>query len=296
VDAAFQRARQFLQREDDLASVQEGLALLHRQVELHPHDPRAWFELAQAYDGLGRQEEAIGPYRRTLELGPEGLPEEDRPRLFLQMGSTLRNLGRYRDSRQILQEGLERFPDFTALRAFLALTEHSAGRFSEASRLWASCLYPQDDSLHDYRRALSWYCQHLDSFPAAPSREGLLHHLEIYVSDLSRSLEFWGWLLDRLGYEVFQDWPGGRSFRLGDTYLVFAQASFLEPPYHRKRVGLNHLAFHARSREALDALARDLQARGTALLYGDRFRTAGRPYAIYFEDPDRIKVEIVAPE
>ena len=32
----------------------------------------------------------------------------------------------------------------------------------------------------------------------------MLHHVEIYVSNLSKSVEFWGWLLPELGYEQYQ--------------------------------------------------------------------------------------------
>ena len=56
------------------------------------------------------------------------------------------------------------------------------------------------------------------------SQAGLLHHVEIYCADLKVKTDFWGWFLGLLGYSVYQDWPGGRSYRLGPTYLVFVQA------------------------------------------------------------------------
>jgi catechol 2,3-dioxygenase-like lactoylglutathione lyase family enzyme len=128
----------------------------------------------------------------------------------------------------------------------------------------------------------------------------LLHHVEMYVSDLRRSADFWGWLLEELGYEPFQKWENGVSWRCGETYLVFVQAEerFLDIPYHRCRVGLNHLAFYARSREQVDVLTEELRRRGVTILYEDRHPHAGGSdhYAVYFEDPDRIKVEVVAPE
>ncbi|RMG15260.1 MAG: hypothetical protein D6731_08725 [Planctomycetota bacterium] len=131
------------------------------------------------------------------------------------------------------------------------------------------------------------------------TQAGLLHHLELYVSDLPRSLEFWSWFLLRLGYEPYQEWEGGRSFRLGPTYLVFVQTppEHLAPPYHRRRTGLNHLAFHAASRAEVDRLTEELRRRGVPILYPDRHPHAGGPdhYAAFFEDPDRIKVELVAP-
>jgi catechol 2,3-dioxygenase-like lactoylglutathione lyase family enzyme len=127
---------------------------------------------------------------------------------------------------------------------------------------------------------------------------GLLYHLEIYVSNLAKSKEFWSWLLEELGYRSFQKWDKGESWKLGDTYLVFVQAEerFLEPPYHRCRVGLNHLAFHADSRQHVDHLTKRLRERGVSILYPGQHPFAGGEdhYAVYFEDPDRIKVELVA--
>lgn len=74
----------------------------------------------------------------------------------------------------------------------------------------------------------------------------MLHHLEIYVADLDRSTAFWLPLLERLGWTAYQSWPGGRSWRLGPTYLVFVQVSDDPgPAYDRRRVGLNHVALHA---------------------------------------------------
>ena len=134
---------------------------------------------------------------------------------------------------------------------------------------------------------------------SANDRAGLVHHIEIYVSDLTRSTEFWGWLLEALSYEFYQEWDLGRSWKLGDTYLVFVQTEerFQDPPYHRCRTGLNHLAFHALSRTHVDEVTQELKARGIPILYSDRHPYAGGEdyYAVFFEDPDRMKVELVAP-
>lgn len=129
---------------------------------------------------------------------------------------------------------------------------------------------------------------------------GLIHHVEINVADLKRSIRFWGWLLEKMGYQVFQSWKDGQSWRLGETYLVFVQTDerFLDEPYHRRRTGLNHLAFHADSKAEVDSWATALREREIPILYADKHPFAGGPdhYAVFFEDPDRIKVEIVATE
>ena len=86
-------------------------------------------------------------------------------------------------------------------------------------------------------------------------RTGLLHHVELWVPDLGRALASWGWLLAQLGYTRFQEFPGGISWRLGDTYVVAEQSPALTAAEHdRCRPGLNHLAFHVASRELLDEL------------------------------------------
>lgn len=136
------------------------------------------------------------------------------------------------------------------------------------------------------------------SSEASPT-PGSLHHVELYVSDLRRSSELWGWFLGMLGYSRFQQWSEGESWRLGDTYIVFVQTAeqYLDLPYHRCRTGLNHLAFHAASRAQVDEITAKLRERGVPILYEERHPYAAGPgyYALFFEDPDRIKVELVAP-
>lgn len=127
-----------------------------------------------------------------------------------------------------------------------------------------------------------------------------LHHVEINVSNLAKTVSFWGWLLNDLGYHPFQKWDGGQSWKTGSTYIVFVQTEerFLSSLYHRRQVGLNHLAFHARSRDHVDEVTAILKKKGIPILYEDRhpYAGGGNHYAVYFEDPDRIKVELVAPD
>lgn len=129
------------------------------------------------------------------------------------------------------------------------------------------------------------------------SKRGVLHHIEIYVSKLEKTIEFWGWLLSELGYVKYQEWDKGISYRLLDTYIVFVQTEdkYLDVEYHRKRTGLNHIAFHVESELVIDKLTNDLKERQVTILYNDKHPYAGGEnyYAVFFEDPDRIKVELV---
>jgi catechol 2,3-dioxygenase-like lactoylglutathione lyase family enzyme len=124
---------------------------------------------------------------------------------------------------------------------------------------------------------------------------GQIHHIELNVSDWKKSVKLWGWFLKKLGYEVAEKWDAGRSYKLGRTLIAFVQVkeehSF--PPYHRKRVGMNHLAFYAKSRKQVDEVLKELKKKKIPVLYEDRFPN-DKWYAVFFEDPDRIKVELVA--
>lgn len=127
----------------------------------------------------------------------------------------------------------------------------------------------------------------------------MMHHVELYVSSLHVSARWWGTVLTRLGWTPYQSWDAGCSWRSRDgVYLVLVQVppDALTPAYHRRRIGLNHLALRAGSPKQVDALAMDLITTGTRMLYADQYPWAGGQghYAAYLVDPDGIKVELVA--
>ncbi len=132
---------------------------------------------------------------------------------------------------------------------------------------------------------------------ASPSFAGSLHHVEVWVPHLDRAAASWGWLLGQLGYEPFQRWSDGISFRLGPTYLVFERSpAMADGPHERTRPGLNHLAFHAADRGQVDALVAAAPEHGWSLLFPERHPHAGGPdhYAAYLENVDGFEIELVA--
>ena len=126
--------------------------------------------------------------------------------------------------------------------------------------------------------------------------KGKISHIEIYVSNLERSQEFWGWVLDYLGYDLYQRWDEGVSWIKDGSYIVLVQTEerFLEGGYHRCRTGLNHIAFYCDTAAEVDELTEALKRKGAVILYPERHPHAGGEdsYSLFFEDPDRIKVEV----
>ena len=85
------------------------------------------------------------------------------------------------------------------------------------------------------------------TIPAAEPRPpvGSLHHVELWVPDLAHATAQWSWLLGQLGYAPLQDWPVGRSWRLGHTYLVIEQSPALTVPRpHQPTVDVIHISWH----------------------------------------------------
>ncbi len=126
---------------------------------------------------------------------------------------------------------------------------------------------------------------------------GTIHHVELWVPDLDRAVATFGWLLTSMGYRLFQDWPGGRSWLAGSCYVVVEQSPARTASRHdRCRPGLNHLAFHVATRQRVDELAAEARLHGWKLMFPDLHPFAGgaEHYAAYLENADGFEVELVA--
>ncbi|CAH0232404.1 hypothetical protein SRABI96_02711 [Peribacillus sp. Bi96] len=102
-----------------------------------------------------------------------------------------------------------------------------------------------------------------------------------------RTIDFGGWFWTRWAMSDF------RSGKAGEMYIVFVQTEtrFLDIPYHRGRVGLNHLVFHATSRQLVDEITRKVRNSGVTILYADKHPSPlGRVIMLYIS-----KIELAAP-
>ncbi len=131
-----------------------------------------------------------------------------------------------------------------------------------------------------------------------PSVKGQIYHVDIVASNFSESAKFYDGFLGWLGYRrIFDEKEEpGWGIRGCNVWLEQCKERFVRHGYHRKRVGLNHIAFHADSREMVDRFYNEyLLPRNIPVLYGGpkeyAYYSKGY-YSVYFEDPDRIKLEL----
>ncbi len=131
----------------------------------------------------------------------------------------------------------------------------------------------------------------------APRPAGRLHHLEVWTEDLLAAEASLGWLLQRLGFPRRESWRNGVSYGSDEFYVVLESGpDVVAGQYERRRVGVNHLAFHAGSRADVDLLTRRAASHGWSLLFPDKHPFAGgaEHYAAYLENAEGVEVELVA--
>ncbi|WP_255409977.1 tetratricopeptide repeat protein [Cryobacterium sp. N21] len=110
------------------------------------------FEMGGVYDSLGLELEAIPLYRAALEAGLEG---ERATRVFIQLASTLRNVGESAEAVSMLEAAPMSAVDEPARQAFLALALCDEGRYGDALRTALLALVP---TLESYQRSLRGVC------------------------------------------------------------------------------------------------------------------------------------------
>ena len=120
-------------------------------------------------------------------------------------------------------------------------------------------------------------------------------HVMLTTGDFPRARAFYGKLLPFLGLTPVIDAPDYYYCVGGRTALGIRPAS----PAHRGerfdqgRVGLHHLCFRARSREAVDELHAFLRESGARIVHPpEEGSWAPGYYSILFEDPEGVRLEM----
>jgi catechol 2,3-dioxygenase-like lactoylglutathione lyase family enzyme len=124
----------------------------------------------------------------------------------------------------------------------------------------------------------------------------LLSHIEINVSNYAKSIRFYDAVLLPLGWERLVCTRSFTAYCDGFLKLILSpvEEAYLEEGFHRKRIGLNHLALHVDSMEDVrDYYEHVMVPNEIPSLYQVGPDGDANYYCVLFEDPDRMKIEVV---
>lgn len=128
-------------------------------------------------------------------------------------------------------------------------------------------------------------------------RHGFINHLHLTVLDFRKSITFYTVVLGWLGYRWNSDSVDEPSWALSyqDLTLTIAlREAGNSTPHNRYAVGLHHLAFHLTSRAQVDAFHKFLLEESIPILEPPtEYDYTPGYYAVFFPDPDGIKLEVV---
>jgi glyoxylase I family protein len=131
--------------------------------------------------------------------------------------------------------------------------------------------------------------------------KGDVSHIDLTVTDAERSVAFYDRVLSFLGFLGGPN-TSGQGREVGGWMNLktgFNIALHLAKPEHaghahiRYAPGLHHLAFDADSREDVDALHEMLLDMDATILDPPGEYYEGGYYAVFFADPDGLKLELV---
>jgi glyoxylase I family protein len=125
-----------------------------------------------------------------------------------------------------------------------------------------------------------------------------VHHVDLVVSSIERSLPFYRDLPAPLGWQRIGEVEGERGetiwYLVGPGTSVGLREAQTPGEYDRYRVGLHHLALEAPSRSVVDERAEWLRGRGAEIESGpEEYDYLPGYYAVFFYDPDGLKLELV---
>jgi len=125
-----------------------------------------------------------------------------------------------------------------------------------------------------------------------------IHHVDLVVSSIERSLPFYRELLGPLGWHGISEVEGERGETIwylnGRDSSIGLREAQSAGGSDRYRVGLHHLAIEVMSRAVVDERAEWLRRNG-ALLESEPQEYTYSPgyYAVFFYDPDGVKLELL---
>src|SRR3989339_835498 len=126
--------------------------------------------------------------------------------------------------------------------------------------------------------------------------KSLISHIEFNVCDYKQSIQFYDKIFPFMGINRINCTKEYTAYTDGATKIILipTEDKFLSFGFHRKRTGLNHLAFYAESKEKVKQFYLEIMLKNKIKpLYQEGPFGDDDYFAVFFEDPNRIKLELV---
>jgi catechol 2,3-dioxygenase-like lactoylglutathione lyase family enzyme len=123
-----------------------------------------------------------------------------------------------------------------------------------------------------------------------------ISHVEINVLNYIDAIKFYDIIFPPMGIKrinCMKDWT---AYSDGQSKIILGRTEdkYKMDGFHRKRAGLNHLAFYSDSKEEVDKFYNEiLTPNNIEALYETKPFGDEEYYAVFFEGPDRLKLEYV---
>ena len=131
---------------------------------------------------------------------------------------------------------------------------------------------------------------------------GTIHHVDLTVKSAEVSRAFYESVLGFMGYTLSDTTQVGFDFDLRTPVAPFTSIGIRDADgpnamrkHDRNTIGLHHLAWAAESRADVDAMHQHLLSIGATVLHppADYPEYGPTYYAVFFADPDGMKLEYV---
>ena len=120
-----------------------------------------------------------------------------------------------------------------------------------------------------------------------------IDHLVLSVGDFARSKEFYQKLLGFLGFKLKYEYEDMAGWSNGKTlfWIAAADARGRQHKYRKGDIGFHHYAFEVGNRKDVDALGAFLEKNDMNIVDSPGEYYGRNYYAVYFTDPDGMKLE-----
>ncbi len=145
----------------EYGKVDEALKIVLNLLKEDPDDSCLNYQCACCYDLLGEEVLSTGYYEKAIENKLEG---DDLEGAYLGLGSTYRFVGKYEESKKLLEEAILKFPDNLEFEVFYGMTLYNLKKYEKAMEIMLRIIAEtsSNENIKKCKAAILYYSNKLD--------------------------------------------------------------------------------------------------------------------------------------